>query len=373
MYQYKAIFDAFHNLLLILIGIAGIGFIIGFHELGHFIFGKIFKIKTPSFAVGFGPKIYKKKIGETDFSIGAIPLGGYVESDKESFESKPYWQKMFVFTGGIAFNLIFAYFIFCLIFALGLPKTKFLYPLNANNKISVKNSLNKEKIAIEENDLLLEINGSPIDNKPINFYQKVSDLFKIEKESLGKNAISSPISEKTNLKIDRGGSIIDLQVETSALINAALKEQTIFFQFAEPKALPLLQAIKEGVNLTNKQIVGSILMLKHMFVNRDTSSLGGPIAIISETVKGAGQGFKIFLFLLAIISISLAVINLIPLPILDGGQALLYTIEAIIRKRLSDRTKEIIFMVSWAFMLVLFVLISARDIWKLVGSYFTKK
>jgi regulator of sigma E protease len=147
----------------------------------------------------------------------------------------------------------------------------------------------------------------------------------------------------------------------------------IYFQFAEPKGLPIFESITNGVNLTNKYIKMSLYMFKNMITKKDTSALGGPIAIISETAKSVNQGFKIFLLLLAMISVSLAIINLIPLPILDGGQALIYTIEAVIRRKFTEKTKEIIFMISWGFMLVLFVLISTRDIWNIIKVYFIKK
>ena len=99
-----------HHLSLIIVGIAGIGFLIGFHELGHFVFCKLFRIRTPSFSIGMGPRIIKKKIGETEFALSLLPLGGYVEiagaaemgqgdqkdaqsTDAHSFSSKPYYQK----------------------------------------------------------------------------------------------------------------------------------------------------------------------------------------------------------------------------------------------------------------------------------------
>ena len=101
------IFSLLKTIFFLFVGICGIGFLIGFHELGHFIFCKIFKIRTPSFSIGMGPQIIKKEIGGTEFSLSSIPLGGYVEiagmaevaqgeqkeakrSDKHSFNAKPY-------------------------------------------------------------------------------------------------------------------------------------------------------------------------------------------------------------------------------------------------------------------------------------------
>ncbi len=173
------------------------------------------------------------------------------------------------------------------------------------------------------------------------------------------------------LTISRSGNIFNLDIPTQELIKA-FGSFKIRFQFVQKSGLPFFSAIKNGIRLTNAYIASTLLIFKYIFVKRDISGVGGPILIISETVKSASKGFKIFFLFLAIISISLAVINLIPLPILDGGQALLYTIEAITRRKMAEKTKEYIFIASWIFMIFLFVLISTRDIWRIVSPYFTK-
>ena len=140
------LFKLSHNSLSIIFGIFGIGFLIGIHEFGHFLFCKLFKINTPTFSIGFGPKLLKKKFGNTLFTLSAIPLGGYVEIEGQdnttktqgshSFSVKPLYQKLSVIFGGILFNLLFSYIIFTLIFLLGTPKTPLLYPQNAVPVIS---------------------------------------------------------------------------------------------------------------------------------------------------------------------------------------------------------------------------------------------
>ena len=126
------------NFPLILLAILGIGFLIVFHEFGHFLFAKLFNVLVPSFSIGFGPRIIEKKIGETTFAISAIPLGGYVEvagnpevgqgeqkeahiSGDRSFNSKPYWQKLLIMAAGILFNIFFAYAALTFLFTQGAP------------------------------------------------------------------------------------------------------------------------------------------------------------------------------------------------------------------------------------------------------------
>ena len=104
----------------IITGIIGIGFVIAFHEFGHFIFGKLFGVSIPEFSIGFGPRLISKKIGDILFSLSLIPVGGYVAAETgdpinpkpNTIEAKPYWQKMTIIGGGILFNLIFAYAVF---------------------------------------------------------------------------------------------------------------------------------------------------------------------------------------------------------------------------------------------------------------------
>jgi len=337
-----------NNLFSISLAILGIGFIIGFHELGHFLFGKLFKIKAPSFSIGFGPKIYKKKIGETVFSVSAIPLGGYVETDKESFESKPYYQKMLVIGGGILFNLLFAYFVLCMLFVVGMPKT-----VPKIESISKKTEI--ANLGLKPNDTIMSINDQKIEGNLLTFYEKL-------KEYKG---------EDIRVGLERGIKTTEINIPKKQLIKA-LSGGSVAFKSIQGERLPFFTAIKKGINLTNEYIIRTLSIFKYIFVKRDISGVGGPVMIISETIKSASRGIKIFLLFLALISISLAVINLIPIPILDGGQALLYSIEAIIGRKIPDKPKEYILIGSWIFMLVIFVLITGRDIWKIITPYIQK-
>ena len=142
---FRSLFASSHGLMLGITGIIGIAFLIFIHECGHFIMCKIFGVRTPSFSIGFGPKLLTKKIGDTEFSISAIPFGGYVEiagnaeigqgdqkeafaRDEGSFAVRPFYQKFCIMIGGILFNLLFAYLVLIFVFAAGLPKSEFLVP-----------------------------------------------------------------------------------------------------------------------------------------------------------------------------------------------------------------------------------------------------
>jgi regulator of sigma E protease len=122
------------------------------------------------------------------------------------------------------------------------------------------------------------------------------------------------------------------------------------------------ESITKGIALTHSYIRSTVYAFAHLFKSRDTSNMGGPIRIIQETATGASKGFKIFLLFLAAISINLAVLNLIPLPILDGGQILFYTIEAIIRRPLPHQIREYIHIASWIGILLLTLFLTYKDL-----------
>jgi len=343
------------NLLAVTMAILGIGFLIGFHECGHFIFNKLFKVKVPSFSIGFGPRIISRKIGETDFAISAIPLGGYVEADIDSFNAKPYYQKLLILFGGIGFNLLFAYMAFILIFMIGLPKSELLYPINATTTIqAILPKSPAQQANLQPGDIVRAIDNIPM----LNGNQLVKEVELRPNQTL-------------SLQIERDGKEKTLTTTTESrdFLGRTVGTLGLIFSIQEEPPSPFLTSIKLGIKRTNFYIKATFNAFVHMFAKRDTRNMGSPIAVISETVKGAHKGLKIFLVFLAIISINLAVLNLIPLPPLDGSRILLTTIEAIIRRPIPDRIQEYIFMAGWFSILGLTLYLSARDVMRIILPY----
>jgi regulator of sigma E protease len=359
-------------------GIIGLGFLIAFHELGHFIFCKFFSIRTPSFSVGFGPKLISKKIGETEFSLSVIPLGGYVEiagaaeigqgeqkdalaTDKHSFAKKPYYQKLLVMLGGIMFNLFFSYFALILLFAVGLPDSPLTYSETATKKIEkvvievVGHIKNKKKIFnFRENDVLTSINGTLISNPAKQIETTI-------KES------SNNIAE---VVIKRNNKTYTVEFDTNTLEQNAPHYFGVIFKRQTPEPMNFTQAFNHGIKATNNWIAKTVESFFTLFKKRNVKQFAGPLAIISMTSSSAQSGWKVFLLFLAIISINLAVLNLLPLPILDGGQLLFHTIEAIIGRQLPIKIKEYIFIASWLMILSLMLYLSFFDIKRIITSCF---
>ena len=357
----------FEHISFILLGCLGMGFLIGFHELGHFMFAKLFGIRVPSFSLGFGPVLFSKKIGQTEFCLSAIPFGGYVEiagagevgqgeqkeahaTDKGSFAVKPFYQKLCVMLGGIFFNLIFAYCAIILLFMTGIPKTPLMQrPFIA----SIAQDSPAEKSALRIGDRIISLNDHMVENN----IQKLA-------ETLRPLALT-----QATITIERDGQLLTKTIIIGSKQQDAATIGVIGVEFDNAPITPrsFFQAIKDGITATNNWI--KLTAIGFTQLRRTYGEVAGPIMIIAMTAKGAAAGFKIFLLLLSIISINLAVLNLIPLPILDGGQILFYAIEAIIGRPLPIKIREYIHIATWLMFVALFIYLSTQDISRILSPY----
>jgi len=357
------------QLIFILLGFFGMGFLIGFHELGHFLFAKFFKIRVPSFSLGFGPRLLTKKIGETEFCLSAIPFGGYVEiagaaevgqgdqkdafaTDPHSFAHKPFYQKLCVLFGGILFNLAFAYCAMIFLFSVGIPKTP-LMPVTMISTVQAGSAAEKHELL--PGDRIISIDQESVENNIQKLQTSIQNL---------------PLKE-AKIVINRNGELITKMViigskETETVTIGTLGVE---FDFLPTPPHSLKDAIIKGVAMCNTWIKNTFLGFSQLFTRRGINNVGGPIMIISMTVKGAAAGYQVFLLLLAIISINLAVLNLIPLPILDGGQILFYSIEALIRRPIPHKVREYIHIATWIMFMILFAYLSINDIYRIINPY----
>lgn len=346
------------NLIFVFPALIGVGFLIGFHELGHYLFCKLFNIHTPSFSIGFGPKLISRQIGDTQFSLSAIPLGGYVEiagaaevgqgdqthafsTDERSFAHKPYYQKMLVMFGGIMFNLIFAYTALIALYSLGMPAT---IPTIAH----VEPESPAARAGLQPGDAITGFGD-------LNIGQEIQPLLK---------AIQEAPDKEITLTFTRNHETMTAAVTLKSISAMGKKIGSLGASF-EMSSLPrasFAESVTKGISLANAYIKNTVHAFTHLLKSRDTTGMGGPVRIIQETASGAAKGFKIFFFFLAIISINLAVLNLIPLPILDGGQILFYTIEAAIQRPLPHQIREYIHIASWIGILLLTLFLTYKDL-----------
>lgn len=354
----------------------GFGLLITVHEFGHFLFCKLFGIGTPAFSIGFGPVLFSTRWWDCDFRLSLIPLGGYcavegmgevevVEikgtkktSKSSSFETKPYWQKFLVIMGGILFNIMFAYAAFTAIHIGSRPllKTELKITQVVKDSAAAQFGLEKDHIITGYDAVTFSTKAQEIQPQmqaflrsiaarpaePITLHMHAPDCEPYTKEVvLGTKGKSGSLG----IGIDLQGTPIPGQFEHDTFVSA----------------------LRKGITMTHQWIAQTASGLVGMFKRRTLQGVGGPVAMFSQTFKMAKTGIRSFLTFLGIISISLAVINVLPLGALDGGQLLFITIEAIIRRPLPMKLKEAIIIASWLFFLGLVIFLSYHDIRRLIG------
>ncbi|MGW8322557.1 MAG: RIP metalloprotease RseP [Thermodesulfobacteriota bacterium] len=316
-----------------------LGVLIFVHELGHFLFAKRLGIRVQKFSLGFGPRVIGKTLGETEYQIAAIPLGGFVkmlgeepgeslppEDLPRAFNHQPVWKRMLVVAAGPVFNILFASVLFSVLMTLGLPA---LTP-EVGRVLEDSPALSA---GLLEKDQITAIDGTPV--------TQWDELSRIIHDRPGQEIV---------LTVQRAGQTLRIPVTP--------REQTVQNIFGEDQKVgligispsgsttlvsrPVTEAVVWGVGETwewCKLTVVSIVKLIQRVIPAKT--LGGPIMILQMAGEQASRGPDSFFFFMAVISINLGVLNLFPIPILDGGHLLFMGIEALRGKPLNTRTMEI--------------------------------
>jgi len=340
-----------------------LGILIFVHELGHFILAKRLGVKILKFSLGFGPKLIGKKIGETEYQIAVFPLGGFVkplgedpneEIQKEeyhrSYWAQPIWKRTLIVLAGPFFNFFLAVVLFSTINLFGIP----YYPPKIGE---VNPGLPAEQAGLKKGDTVLSINGEEV--------TKWDDLSRIIRSSNGKEIL---------LKVKRDHQVFETQVTPKSTTQKNLfGEETRVFVIGITQPDELLvqkvgpfEAFGKGLSQTwfgIKLTVVSIIKLIERVIPAKT--IGGPILIAQMAGEQAKRGLLSLVLFTAILSINLGVINLFPIPILDGGHFLFLSLEAILRKPLSMRKMEIAQQIGLIFIILLMLFAFYNDVIRL--------
>ena len=312
----------------------GVGFLIFIHELGHFVFCKLFKIPAPKFAIGIGPKLFSKKYKGTEYSLGMIPISGYVqigeekenESDSHILYKHSWIEGTLTTFGGIIFNLFFAYIAITSIIILN---SQYILKTNLKSFIPQKSIILEDK---EKNQIILK-------------YYSVIDML----QNIKKNEF---------MLEDIDGAYIVFENEKFFNENFTIKYTNV--------TIPehMIKQIFFAIHMTNNIIKQSIYSIINLFKGGNISNLSGPIGIIKSLGSAAQQGYTEFFIFLALISISLAVINLVPIPMLDGGQFLLLSIYKIFGRGVPDTLQTILTYLSLGLIILMTLFSTYNDIIK---------
>ncbi len=335
------------------------------HELGHFLFARFFGIRVDAFALGFGPNIFSKTVGETKYSLNLIPFGGYVkifgedpneesingEDKSRSFVHKNRLAQIAVLFAGILFNFLFAWIIIAFSFSFGVPASVDSYP-------EYKDKMINPHIAIT-----FVNKGSPADRVGLKAGDEIvsNSLEEIQK------SINDSKNNGIVLKIKRSGIESEIKVIAEEGIVKDKYAIGIAMDNVSTLKLPFYKAPIEGLRFTLHTILltfnGLYDLIAGIFNGKSNlSSVSGPVGIAGLVGDAAKLGFTYLMLFTAIISINLGVLNLVPFPALDGGRILFVIIEAIIRKPIKPIVANTINTIGFSLLILLMVFVTYRDI-----------
>jgi regulator of sigma E protease len=371
--NYERNFMTFSLGYLVSLGISflGLSILIALHELGHFIMCRIFNIPVPTFSIGFGPVLISKFWRGTNFVISAIPLGGFVEiagSDPDdptsispkNFMQRPYIQKLLVMLGGIIANIAICYVLLWAIFMAGAPASGLLSPATATSTIAaVKEQGLADSMGLRVGDELSMITVQ--DGADTTIYGELDQ----HPQRILPGLLHARRADRAHIALRRAHE----QMVIATPERASDTTRPLFGISFHHVALPAA-SIAHAAHLAANQLMAwcqtTGQFLWNLFGKPSLDGLGGPLSIIVGGSQGAREGAWVFLAYLALISINLAIINFVPLPVFDGGQILIATIEAVIGKPLGDYARRILMIGTWVTLIGLFIIITLKDISRLI-------
>ncbi|MGN8226475.1 RIP metalloprotease RseP [Gracilimonas sp. BCB1] len=444
--------DWFLSLLNTLLIFGGALMILVFiHELGHFLAAKFFGMRVERFSIGFPPRVWGFQKGDTDYCIGATPLGGYVkisgmidesmdtdhlEKEPEPWEyrSKPVWQRIVTITAGVIFNMILAFFIY---FGLTYSQGKAVLPIDETEGIYVPETSILHEIGFETGDKIVGVNG-----QRVVYFNELVSASELTSDNLtymvvrGGQQISVPVTPNfldslqtrgfldptysfpskissvpagrpaAEAGLEAGDRIVSANGDTvkywvqlveiiqnadSAVTFGVQREDSLFYAAITPDpetktigiASPQIQtlglkrieyglweSVAEGYNQTVEQTVGIVQGFTRMITGdiSVTQNLGGPIAIASITREATDQaGWIGFWNITALLSITLAILNILPIPALDGGHLVFLLYEGITRREPSEKVRMIAQQIGFFLMIGLFIFVMFNDAFRYFG------
>jgi regulator of sigma E protease len=334
--------------LAILIAIFVFLILIVSHELGHFVFARATGIYVNEFAVGLGPRVFGIKGKETEFVLRAIPFGGACmmlgedeeDANPRAFNQKKIWQRMLVIFGGPLMNFLTAIFIFIIVFmVMGMPS-------GSNIVGEVVAGQAAQTAGIRAGDAIVEVN----DTATADWNQVVT--------AISQQEVGAPLA----LTVERDGQYLELAVqpyfdESSQRWLIGISQQM--------ETVSLGQSIKLGFQQSYYMTKALLGALVGMISGQMAVDVAGPVGVISIVGQAAETGWQNLLILTAFLCINLGVINLLPIPALDGSRLVFLAVEGVRRKPLPREKEGMIHFIGFALLIGLMVIITFQDVLRL--------
>ncbi len=374
------------------------------HELGHFLAARLFKIRVDEFAIGFPPRIWSFMRKGTRFAINIVPLGGYVkihgengadpsdpdvEKDangnpvisQDSILAKPRWQQAIVLIAGVTFNVLLAWFLISITFMVGARSSVEGFPQDkvSNREVMIMYvSANSpaQEAGLRSGDTILAVTASTSSSalSVAGIQQTIASSqgpvsFTII-HTLDENGKPFGKSDSDLATVRAQPDIITVMPKEGVV--AGKKAVGISMEEIGTVKLGFFSSIGYGAKATWVMIenitVGLGQFVKGLFVaeggaKEALKTVTGPVGIASIVGSSARQGFSSLMLIVAIISVNLAVINLVPFPALDGGRLVIVAIEGIIRRRLNGKVVNWINVIGFFLLIGLMVVVSVKDVW----------
>jgi site-2 protease. Metallo peptidase. MEROPS family M50B len=343
-----------------------LGVLIFVHELGHFLVAKYSGVGVLKFSLGFGPRLAGKKIGETEYLLSLIPLGGYVkllgesdddeipeEDERRSFLKQHALKKIGIVVAGPGFNFLFAIVVFSLIYMIGVP-------VLTSEVGGVQEGSAAFEAGIQKKDVILSING-----RKVSGWSTIADI------------VSKSDGGKLRITIERNNNVKDIYVSPQLVkvknvfgedidiyrIGISASSQTVIER--QNPFMAIGSGVEQTWYITKLTLISVVKMIKREL---SPKALGGPIMIAQLTGTYAREGMIPFLFFMALLSVNLGILNLLPIPVLDGGHLLFYMIELVTRREVNVKWREMAQQAGIALLIMLMIFVFYNDIVRIIGK-----
>lgn len=343
----------------LIISIIVLSFLIFFHESGHFLVARFFGVKVEVFSIGFGKKIWTKTYNGTEYAISAIPLGGYVKmkgqddlnpnevsSDDDSYNTKAPWKKICILFAGSGANILLAFILYIFIGLYGI--TAILPTIG-----KILDNSPAYKAGLMQDDTILKINGNEIKTW----------------RDLSRNISNQ--TQEINIEYKRGEKILQTAITPEIKDSKNIFGEDIKQGFIGIAAKGDIARIKYGIDeiipyAVNETIFAAkliVLSLQKIIIGiLPIEQLGGPIAVVQAIAQAQEIGFIALLGLSALISINLGILNLLPIPALDGGHIVFTLYEWITKRQLNENIAYKLTICGWIILFGLMALGLYNDI-----------